>query len=456
MTDGPSITRELAEFAIGLRWAAMPEAVRDHVRNLVLDAIASALAGYDATETHAVAAFGRSFGSSRESSVIGGGHLTPAGATVLNSYLITAITVCDVHRPTTCHVTPQVVAPALVVGEARHASGAQLLAAVAAGLEVTTRVGLGLKPATFRARQWHAPGVIGPFGAAATAGRLLGLSAEQLTNAFGLAGSQAAGTYAHLGTPTMKFQQARAALSGSMAAHLAREDFTASADVLGHPNGGLFGTYSDGGAPDAVLAGIGEDWELSRISLRPWPVAVHLQPVVTGLMTLLEDPGLRAEDVREARVAVSAMAYDMHGEVPFDERFRARLSARYVTAVAIHDRRCGLEQFTAERIADPEIHAFIRDRVRVAADPGLENGTARVELETNEGVVRTEVVLASKGEPANPVSRDELVEKFRAASRARLPREQAAVALERTLDLDALPDVGALLDALRLDPAEAA
>jgi 2-methylcitrate dehydratase PrpD len=138
---------------------------------------------------------------------------------------------CDTHRATLTHVTPEVVPPALAIAERDGLPGRDLLVALAAGLEVTTRVGIGLDYPAFRARGWHGPGVIGPFGAAAAVGRLRGFDTETMAKAFGLAGSQAAGTFAAWGTPTVKFHQCRGALSGLMAALLAEQKFLATARI---------------------------------------------------------------------------------------------------------------------------------------------------------------------------------------------------------------------------------
>src|SRR5262249_59463055 len=104
-------------------------------------------------------------------------------------------------------------------------SGRDLLAALAAGWDVTTRLGIGLDYPACRAKGWHGPGVLGPFGAAAAVGRLRRFDAETMARAFGLAGSQAAGTFAAWGTPTVKFHQCRGALSGLIAALLAEQEF---------------------------------------------------------------------------------------------------------------------------------------------------------------------------------------------------------------------------------------
>jgi hypothetical protein len=165
-----NVTEALAGFASSLQYQDVPQRVRDHCKNLLLDTLACAVAGHRGEETQQLAALAAALGQSNEASVIGGEALSLAGATILNGYLVTAVTMCDVHRPTLTHVTPEVIPPALAIAERDGASGRDLLVALAAGCEVTTRIGIGLDYPVFRAKGWHGPGVLGPFGAAASAG----------------------------------------------------------------------------------------------------------------------------------------------------------------------------------------------------------------------------------------------------------------------------------------------
>ena len=197
---GAEATGVLAQFAASLGAGDLPASVREHCKDLLLDALACALSGHQGEETHQLEALAAALAQSGEASVIGGGRLSLAGATLLNGYLITATTMCDVHRATMTHVTPEVIPPALAIADQDGNSGRDLLAAIAAGCEVTTRIGIGLDYPEFRKRGWHGPGVLGPFGAAAAVGRLRGFDAETMARAFGLAGSQAAGTFG-LGNP---------------------------------------------------------------------------------------------------------------------------------------------------------------------------------------------------------------------------------------------------------------
>src|SRR3954470_4039741 len=264
MAMAAETTAALAQFASALKYEDIPQRTREYCKNILLDTLACAVAGHQGEETHQLAALAAGLAQSNESSVIGGDRLSLAGATMLNGYLITAVTMCDIHRSTLTHVTPEVIPPALAIAERDGLSGRDLIVAIAAGCEVTTRIGLGVDYPTFRAKGWHGPGVLGPFGAAAAVGRLRRFDAETMAKAFGLAGSQAAGTFAAWGTPTVKFHQCRGALSGLLAALLAEQKFLATREFLTAKDGGLFNTYSNGGRPDNVTADLGKRWELEQ------------------------------------------------------------------------------------------------------------------------------------------------------------------------------------------------
>src|SRR5712691_8347870 len=298
-------TQVLAEFSAALTYDKIPERVRDYCKDVLLDTLACAVAGHQGDETHQLAALSAGLAQSNESTVIGGDRLSLAGATLLNGYLITAVTMCDAHRPTMTHITPEVVPPALAIAERDALSGRELLVALAAGFEVTTRIGIGVDFPAFRARGWHGPGIFGPFGAAAAVGRLLRFDTDAMSRAFGLAGSQAAGTFAAWGTPTVKFHQCRGALSGLMAALLANEKFLATREFLTARDGGLYNSYVSGGHPEAVIADLGKRWELEQIALRLWPAASSIQGMMTAMFDIVEKQKIDPAQVKRLRIALS-------------------------------------------------------------------------------------------------------------------------------------------------------
>src|SRR6476646_506977 len=367
-----NVTEVLASFAASLQYDDLPAEVRDHCKKILLDTLACAVAGHRGEETQQLAALASGLAQSSESSVIGGDRLSLAGATILNGYLVTAVTMCDVHRSTLTHVTPEVIPPALAIAERDGLSGRELMVAIAAGLEVTTRVGIGLDYPAFRAKGWHGPGVLGPFGAAAAVGRLRRFDSETMAKAFGLAGSQAAGTFAGWGTPTVKFHQCRGALSGLLAALLAEQKFLATCEFLTAKDGGLYNSYSNGGKPELATADLGKRWELEQIALRLWPSASSIQGMNTALFDLIEAHDVDPVKVKQLRVRLNQTVFDMHGKLArYKAKFDALISAHYTAAVILHDRTLTLAQFEPARYDDPVLRRAAAEQVEVRPDPAL-------------------------------------------------------------------------------------
>ena len=446
-----NVTEVLARFAATLKHDEIPERVREHCKDLLLDALACAMAGYQGEETHQVAALASALAQSKESSVLGGDRLSLTGATLLNGYLVTAVTMCDIHRPTLTHVTPEVIPPALAIAERDGSSGADLLVALAVGFETTTRVGLGLNYQAFRGRGFHGPGVIGPFGAAAAVGRLLGFGPETMAAAFGLAGSQSAGTFAAWGTPTVKFHQCRGALSGLMAALLAQQRFVATRQFLTAPDGGLYNSYSDGGRPEAVTDGLGQRWELEQIGLRLWPSATTIQGLITAMFDLVENHGVGSAQVNKLRVCLGKTAFDMHGGFSrYKGKFEALLSTHYAAAAILHDRELSLAQFDSARYNDPKLVRFAAEQVEVKCDPALVGVQALVEADMVDGSTITTRCEQPKGSPQNPLSRTQIEHKFRTYAKTRLPESRVDEALGLVVRLEQLGSARRLMDVLRV------
>ena len=412
----------LADFAAGLSLDAIPLDVRKSSKILILDALACALAGHQGEETGQLTAMAAALGQSSESSVFGGSPMTLAGATMLNGYLITAVTMCDVHRATLTHITPEVIPPAFAIAERDGVSGAELLVAIAAGLEVTTRIGLGLDYPVFRKKGWHGPGVIGPFGSAAAVGRLRGFNTDTMSRAFGLAGSQSAGTFAAWGTPTVKWHQCRGALSGLMGALLAEQDFVATKEFLTAPDGGLYNTYADGGLPELAVGDLGQRWELQQIALRLWPSATALQEVLTALFNAVKDNPVPFDAIESVKLGLSQTPFDMHGGYStYKAKFEALLSAHYVAAVFLRDRALTLAQFEPNCYNDVDLRAFAANQVEITADPSLEGGQCIAELQIKSGETVSARCDYPLGAPENPITSQQIEDKFRTYASSVLP-----------------------------------
>lgn len=444
-------TQVLAQFAASLRYDDIPDHVREYAKTLLLDALACAMAGHQGEETKQVAAFASALGPHGDVTVIGGEPLSLTGATFLNAFLITAVTMCDVHHPTITHVTPEVIPPALAIAERDSVSGRVLIAAIVAGCETVTRIGLGLDFKSFRARGWHGPGVLGPFGAAAAVGNLLAFDADTHARAFGLAGSQAAGTFAAWGTPTIKFHQSRGAFSGLAAALLAQQGYQATRSFLTASDGGLYATYSGGGNLRAVDDGLRVRWEMLQIALRKWPAAVAIQSVATAMFDLIERHRVASSAVRKVRVSLGRTAYDMYGIFPrYRGKFEALISTHYVVSVILHDRQLSLAQFEPARYDDPLLRSFAQDRVEVALDTQLSGVQVVVDVELDEGRMFTVRRNYAVGAPEEPLTRDQVSQKFRTYASQRLAEDEVDTVIANVEDLESLDSVRSLVRRLRI------
>jgi len=449
-------TQVLADFAASLRYEDLPPQVTEHCKNVLMDTLACALAGHQGEETHQIAALAAALAQSDEASVIGGDRLSLAGATLLNGYLITAVTMCDVHRPTLTHITPEVVPVALAIAERDGLAGRDLLVALAAGFEAATRVGIGLDYPAFRGRGWHGPGVIGPFGAAAAVGRLRGFDGETMAKAFGLAGSQAAGTFAAWATPTVKFHQCRGALSGLMAALLAEQKFLATREFLTAKDGGLYNTYANGGRPEAVTADLGTRWELNQIALRLWPSASSIQGMNTALFDLIEQNKIDPDRVKKLRITLSPTVFDLHGGLArYKGKFDALISAHYTAAVILHDQELTLAQFEPARYDDAKLRRAAAEQVEISPDPALTGVQATAEIEMNDGTKISARCEHPRGGSENPLSRAQIEKKFRTYAPARLGDAEVEKVIAAIDRLEDFPSARSLMEILREAPRRA-
>ena len=450
MATNPTAT--LARFASTLDYDRIPQRTREYTKSLLIDTLACQLAGHQGEETHQMAALAGSLAQSNEASIVGGDRLSLAGATILNGYLVTAVTMCDAHRATLTHITPEVMPPAMAIAERDGLSGRDLLVALTAGCEITVRVGLGLDFPAFRKRGWHGPGILGPFGSAAAVGRLLKFDEDTMARAFGLAGSQAAGTFAAWGTPTVKWHQCRGALSGLMAALLAQTDFVATKEFLTAPDGGLYNAYVDGGKPEAAVEKLGEHWELEQIALRLWPAASTIQGAVTAMFDLVEEHKVDPARVKKIRVLMSPFAEKMHGIFPnYNGKFEALLSTHYVAAVILHDRELTLSQYEPSRYNDPKLKSFAADKVECVADGSLKGVETKLEVELEGGSnIRVDCAVP-RGAPENPLTPQQLEWKFRTYAKERLSPTRIDEVLNAVQNLEQLKNVRELMDMLRVE-----
>jgi 2-methylcitrate dehydratase PrpD len=422
----------------------------DHAKDLLLDAIGCMLAADQGDETAMFNAVLDAVGGDGPCTVVGSGQMRAmASAVLLNAFRATAVTACDVYAPADLHTTPEIVPPVLALAEREGSSGADALRAVVAGLEIITRLARGFDYPEFRGRGWHSPGVVGPLAAAAASASVLQVGAEATAQAIAVAGSTAAGTWAASSSPTVKFHQSRAALTGFLSAMLAAEGFTGSSAILTHERGGLFVAYAPGD-PARVVRDLGREWELLNISLRLWPGGARLQPPMSAASRLVSDASVSFDETDSVVVKVAPAVGAMQSWAARPRgTFAALASIPYAVAVTLRHGSPGVEHFGAASYEDPDLVAFL-DRIVVEGDPAVPALGASVEVTTKDGTTHTAAVDTPRGHPRSRASRDELAEKVRRFAPQRMSREMVEELIGRVREIEAEPSIGRILELVRV------
>ena len=348
-----------------------------------------------------------------------GRRYSPPVAALLNGALGHSLDFDDTHADSSLHPSAPVVPAAMAAAEIVGASGRDLLTAIVAGYEVCCRLGNALDPTAHYARGFHPTATAGAFGAAAAAGKLLGLNAAGLVSAFGVAGSQAAGSLQFLvsGAWNKRYQVGAAAMNGLIAASLARRGFRGAIESLEGKHGFLAG-YSNNAQPQKAVAGLGDIYETMNIGVKPYPSCRYTHAAIDGLLTLRAECGLELADFREVTIGLHRNGIVLTG-APLVEKRRPRsvvdgqFSMPFTAAVAIHQGRFGWDDYRL--LGAPEVEA-IADRVDVVQDDRLEGKRhpfgARLRVRIRSETIER-LIADPSGEPETFPSAAALGEKFR-------------------------------------------
>ena len=444
----------LSSFCLDLRFDGLPPEIVHTAKRHVLDTLGVSLAASSNGVGYPIVEAVRAWAGAREASVIGYDFGAPAPhAALANGTLAHAMDFDDTHPTSIVHPSSFVVSAALAVAEESGADGAQFLAACVAGYEVSTRIGAAA-PGRFHARGFQSTGACGPFGAAAIAGVLWGLTHDQLTNALGIAGSQSSGLFASVigGSDTKRFHAGWAAQSGIIAADLARRGFTGPAAIFEGPHG-FYDAFLAGETVDRTILvdGLGSRWETGRLAIKPYPACHFLHAFMDAAARI----GVRAGDIDEVTCAIAAPAVGIVCE-PREARlnpassYAAQFSLPFAVASVLVGGREGLELFGDEARTDRRVLA-LAERVHYRVDDTLpfpETFGGRITIVLRDGRVREADELVNRGHPDRPLTDDEVVAKFSANARRRLDAgavQKVADTVWRLEELDSLDELAALV-----------
>jgi 2-methylcitrate dehydratase PrpD len=440
-------TAGLARYAADFSYERLPGEVRDFARGIVLDTLGAMVAAssgrYGLRGT--LGSFVAGSGGTPEATLVGLGQKS----SIVNAALYNGTLgyYCDVeaHHPGAIMHGPAIVVPAaLAAAEARGASGQDVLAAVVLGVDVACRVSYAIDPNALYARAFHPTAVCGAFGAAAAVGWIVGLDAQRMANAFGLTANQASGLLAWASDHTEQsrpFNPGLAARNGATAALLAEAGMGAPQHVLDPAEKyNVFRAWSVQPRPEELLDRLYERFFLMELAVKLYACCAFLHPALDGVLALLEEGAVTAEDVNSI-----TLRFSHSGRSMIDQNELKSHRAQYILPIGLYNRKVVLDDILFEP-RDTRIQA-LSERTQVVGDDDLERFypdryPSIVELTTRDGRVAARRVDWPKGYPQNPVSPAELERKF---------RDLAAIAVDAATADQMVEAVAGLEQADRVD-----
>ncbi len=460
-----SLTDYVAGFIVDTRAGGIPKDVAHLGKRSVLDGIGLALAGAASQTGEIARKYLRALGFAGEggSTVIGSDMRIPARfAAFANGISIHADDFDDTQLAIAkdrvygllTHPTAPALPPALALAERGRRSGADLMLAYQVGVEVECKVAEAIMPRHYQTG-FHSTATCGSIGSAAAAAKLLGLDREATRRALAIGATQAGGLRENFGTMTKPFHAGRAAENGVVAAEIAALGFTASPTAL-EAERGFFRAAGGGFSPEMIEGKLANPWTFAfpGVSIKPHPSGSLTHPGMAVMMELILKHDIMPAQVKRVAVGTNHnMPNALIHHRPKNE-LQAKFSMEFCMAILLLERKAGLEQFTDAVVNRADVQAMI-GKVSFSVHPeaeaaGFDKMTTIIEIEMDDGRVIKGRADFGKGSPANPMSDEELSEKFRqCAAWGGLDRERANAILALVWKIESLTDVNDLVKLLR-------
>ncbi len=451
-------TEGLARFAAELEFEQIPAEALDWAKDAILDCIGVALAGTQEDAGRIITNYVKEGAGRPEAGVFAAGFKTTAeSAALANGTMAHALDFDDWILPNWMgHPTAPLLPGILALGQRQRISGKDMLLAYVIGFEVGGRIGAGVGRGHYEHCSWHPTATLGTMGATAACCKILKMDVAQTRMALGIASSEASGVRQNFGTMTKPLHAGLASRNGVMAALLAQKGFTGDVDGIDGPLG-FSSAFTAGGEyePDKMTEGLGNPLLIVEhgVGIKPYPCCGDGHRCLDAILYLIKEHDIKADNV----ASVECRTSDMVPQIMMRHRPKtgseAKFSMEFGMAIALVDRKAGLEQYRTERVMEPKVQELIR-RVSFVHPPeasgylGMETYPEQVTLELRDGTAYSHEVLESKGRPGNRLSQAELAEKYRECAARAISPERIDRSLDLFQGLEELGDIGELMDVL--------
>jgi len=443
------ISAACVDFASLLKLGDIPVEAKEQAKKCLLDFLGCAIRGTVMPQAQCIKDFTAVVGGNAHAGILGVSSLNSSvNAALANGYLGHILEMDDVDKESISHPATVVIPAALSIGEWQRSTGAELLTAIIAGYEVMLRIGAAVTPAHYQI--WHTTATTGVFGSVIAAGRMLKLSKEQLTWAFGNAGTMASGLWEFLNDGAMsKYLHAgKAASTGVFAAQLAITGFTGASQIL-EGKQGFFAGYARQEIEQNLFLDFNSKYRTVTVSFKPYPCCRHTHSAIDCAKALSLQAVPVLQDIKHIRIdTYKAAAQVACFEDPIDTR-QAQFSLKYCMARALISGNIGLDDFSQEKLADKTVRALMDiTSVMIADEIDQQTPSAwpcRISLEFSSGRTIHEYVAYPKGDPENPLSWEEVEAKFRLLVETIVDEQGIVEVIDMCKNLEHLEDCGEIV-----------
>ncbi len=437
--NGAGTTKRLAEFVVNSRPTDIPQTARREAVRSILNYVGCAVGGSShVTVERALEAFSP-FSVPPQATVMGRRQrLDVLHAALINGISSHVLDYDDTQLSTIIHPAGPVASVLFPLAELQPMTGPEFLQAFILGVDVECRIGKTVYPSHYEAG-WHITGTAGVFGAAAAAGKVLGLSVEQMTWALGIAATQSAGLKEMFGTMSKAFYPGRAAQNGLTAALLAAKNFTSSGQAI-ESKQGFANVMASSRDFSAITRGLGVDYEIEENSYKPFACGIVIHPVIDACRQLRDQHKITAGMIERIDLGVHPLVLELNGKQSPQTGLEGKFSVFHAAAVALIHDSASPREFTDEAVRDASVIS-LRTRVRATIDNALREEQARVSIELKDGRRIEKFVEHAVGSSKNPMSNADLEKKFRGLAEGILTAEQADHLIELCWSIESLADV---------------
>lgn len=365
-----TITMQVAEFAVSDHYDLYTSEDFQLTKTAIADAICCTLVGSRENAPKIVRDVMLSQGSNPVCTIFGMKEkAAPMDAALINGTSAHIYDFDDVHAYLSMHISVIPIVTALAIAEITGASGKECLMAILNGMQVSAATAEAVYP-EHHGIGWHGTSTIGAFGGAATAGYLLGLSPSEMRYAIGIVGSTFGGVQMNNGTMTKSFHQGFGAREGIQAALLAKAGYMSNVDLYGS---NFFSLLSPSPRPEAILPRLIRDPAVRDVRYKNYPSCVSTHPAIIGVLKLMQENSLKAEDIESIVQEVRESSYKILCEHTPKNGLGGKFSSTYCVSVAATKGIVDFSSFEDEMLGDQDIRAML-PRTKLIANPEL-NGT---------------------------------------------------------------------------------